>query len=129
MTAALMDGGASLLHMNMHERMQGGKKRLTDVREASAGATGKAAAGGAVKGETGETGETGEGSVGGTGVAESALCEVVRAGNLGVAAVVLKRDPCVSRHRCRRRGQGHGQGGGEGGRDMFLTVEVRPLFH
>ena len=120
MTAALMDGGASLLHMNMHERTQGGKKRLTDVREASAGA------GGAVKGETRETGETGEGR---GDVAESALCEVVRAGNLGVAAVVLKRDPCVSRHRCRRRGQGHGQGGGEGGRDMFLTVEVRPLFH
>ena len=62
MTAALMDGGASLLydlyahpyahpydphkkglHMNMHERTQGGKKRLTDVREASAGAGGGAA--------------------------------------------------------------------------------------
>ena len=95
MTAALMDGGASL-YINQ-------------------------------SGET-EEGETGEGDV-----VESALCAVVRAGNLGVAAMVLQRDPCVSRHHCRRGGQGQGGeggqgqggGGGEGGRDMMLTVEVR----
>ena len=68
MTAALMDGGASL-YINDHIN-------IMDVAER-----------------------------------ESALCAVVRAGNLGVAAMVLQRDPCVSRHHCRRGGQG--QGGGE----------------